>query len=117
MGVVILETLLLTPFTTQTTTSAGTTDFYLAFISQKISSTEATVFRIGDIFERRALRLGEANGGLPNSYAGDSAKLASRPHATKNVWKSLATEDLARTNQEASDVVSKMFGWSIHLRC
>ena len=89
LGVVILELLLWRPFIIQAT--AGT----------------KTVFRIDVIFEQRALQLGESNGGLPQHYAGDSAKLASRPNATKNVWKSLAIEDVAQTNQAASDVVLK----------
>ena len=90
LGVVVLEMLLWTPFISQTTSSSG-----------------EIVPRIGDIFEQRALQLGEANGGLPSRFAGNSAKLASRPHATKNVWISLAAGDLAQLNQEASDIVSK----------
>jgi serine/threonine protein kinase len=108
LGVVILEVLLWTPFITETTADPGTTGIYLPFISSyTISSTGERVLSISDIFEQRALRLGESNGGLPNSYAGDSVKLASRPNATRNVWKSLATEDLAQTNQEASGIVLK----------
>ena len=90
LEVVILETLLWTPFISQTRNSSG-----------------ETVHCIGEVFEQRALRLGEANGGPPSRFAGNSAKLASRPHATRNVWTSLAAEDLAQANQEASDVVSK----------
>ena len=107
MGVVMLETLLWTPFITHTTTTARTTSLYIPFISQSTASTGSTVLRIGDMFERRALRLGEANGGLPDRYAGDSVKLTCRPNATKNVLKSLTTENLSQTNQEASKVVSK----------
>lgn len=100
----MLETLLWTPFITQTTTNVGTTGFYIPFISQPTSTPGATVLRIGDIFEQKALRFGEANGRLPNSYAGNSEELASRPNATKNLWISLTREDLAQTNQAAADV-------------
>lgn len=110
IGVVMLETLLWNPFITQTTATTGTTgttSTRMPYPWQTEDDDPATVFHIGDVFEQRALRLGEANGGLPPHYAGNSAKLASRPNATKTVWKSLASEDLALMSKGASNVVLK----------
>jgi hypothetical protein len=99
----MLEILLWTPFITQTVAVAG--GMYIPFFSS--NDDGETKLCIDSIFEDRALRLGEANGGLPDRYAGNSAKLTSRPEATRNVLKSLAAENLAGANEEASNVVLK----------
>ena len=105
LGIVLLEILLWTPFITETTVGVGTTGFNVSSLWQRSHNTGETYLQITSIFEQRALQLGESNGGLPRTYAGNSVKLASRPQATKNVWKSLTTEDLAAVNKEASQVV------------
>jgi hypothetical protein len=61
--------------------------------------------RICDIFERRALEMGEGNGGLPQRYSGDTEKLTGRPEVTRHVWINIATNELAKESIELSNIV------------
>lgn len=77
-------------------------------ISWPLTTPERTDFENNDCFKQRALRLGEANGGQPDHYASrDSAQLASRPQVARNVWKSLAAEELVQMNSTVAQIVQK----------
>ncbi|KAM3418107.1 hypothetical protein BST61_g6312 [Cercospora zeina] len=75
LGVSILQVLLWKPFIVET---AGLPD------------------RICDMFENYGLARGEhdENTGLPERYRGDTAKLTSRPWATKETWRDMAAGEL-----------------------
>lgn len=88
LGVTLLEILLWIPFV------------------EVINPTDAnSPLKICGIFEKRALEMGEDNGGLPEHYLGDTKKLTGRPEVTKNVWMSVAATEPAGMESKLSKLV------------
>lgn len=108
LGVVLLETLLWIPFVVSITTPAQSRGIYIRLISWPLITPEGTTLENNNCFKQRALQLGEANGSLPDRYASrGSAQLASEPQVTRNVWKSLAAEELVQINPAGAPITQK----------
>jgi serine/threonine protein kinase len=61
--------------------------------------------RISQLFEDKAISLGEENGGVPVTYRGDTEKLTSDPLVIQNVLVDIATHELAAIHPRISEIV------------
>jgi len=88
LGVTLLELFLWVPFV------------------ERVDKTDLnSPLKISQLFEGRALSLGEANGGAPSRYRGDTEKLTSYPSVIQNVWVDIATHELAAIHPGLSLII------------
>ena len=78
---------------------------WMPFIERTDRQTLESPVKICQIFEARALALGEGKGGVPKHYAGDNIKLTSQPGVIRNVWKDIASRELEAIDPQLSRVV------------
>lgn len=80
---------------------------WMPFIERVDRSVLTSAEKICQDFEARGLRIGEAGGGLPERYAGNTIKLTSRPASTRRIWLELASQELSSLNDEVSVIIRK----------
>lgn len=88
LGVTLLELFLWTPFV------------------ERVDKTNLkSPLKISQLFENKAISLGEENGGAPSTYRGDTENLTSDPLLIQNVWVDIATQELAAIHPRLSAIV------------
>lgn len=87
LGVCMLEILLWTPFVV--------TD----------ASSQAKELKVCDLFQQYGFARKEADGGLPERFREDSAKMTSRPWITKTIWQDVADAELG--NPDLAQLISQ----------
>jgi hypothetical protein len=86
---------------------------WMPFIDYEDYNDPKSALKVCEIFERRALEMGEGNGGLPEHYLGDTKKLTGRPEVTRSVWMNIAANELANVDNGLAAIVLGCMGGQI----
>lgn len=75
------------------------------FIIEESAAGQVVQLRICDLFVKYGFLRRENDGGLPERYQGDSARMTSRPWITQTIWQDIAKAELG--NSELTKLVLK----------
>jgi hypothetical protein len=69
------------------------------------ASSQAKELKVCDLFQQYGFARKEADGGLPERFREDSAKMTSRPWITKTIWQDVADAELG--NPDLAQLISQ----------